>query len=119
MRFMVIVRLVEEPAAVPARAELTAMGEFNERLSKAGVLLEAEGLKPTSTGSRIRFEGGQRTVTDGPFAETKELVCGYWIVEMKSKDEAIEWFRQAPCFDDGDTLEIREIHEAEDFAEVL
>jgi hypothetical protein len=119
MRFMVIVRLAKEPAAVPTRADLTAMGEFNERLSKAGVLLEAEGLKPTSNGARIRFEGNQRTVMDGPFAETKELVCGYWIVEMKSRDEAIEWFRQAPCFDNGDMLEIREIHEAEDFAEVL
>lgn len=117
MRFMVMVRLAKEPAAIPTRADLAAMGEFNDRLAKAGVLLEADGLKPTSRGSRITFNGDRRTVIDGPFAETKELVCGFWIVDMKSKDEVIEWFRQAPCFDNGDMLEIREFHEVEDFAE--
>lgn len=119
MRFMVIVHASAETEAgvLPTTEELTAMGAFNERLGKAGVLLDAEGLHPTSKGARIRFEGEKRTVTDGPFAETKELIAGFWIVQMKSKEEAIEWFRQAPCFDGGAELEIRQIFEAEDFGE--
>lgn len=119
MRFMVIVRLAKEHAAIPTRADLATMGAFNDRLAKAGVLLDVDGLKPTSKGARITFNGDQRTVIDGPFAETKELVSGFWIVDMKSKDEVIEWFRQAPCFDNGDMLEIRELHEAEDLEEAI
>jgi hypothetical protein len=117
MRFMVIVHLSKETEAAPAMEDLAPMGAFNERLAKAGVLLDADGLKPSSRGTRITFDGEKRTVTDGPFAETKELISGYWIVEMKSRDEVVEWFRQAPLFDNGDTLEIREFWEAEDFAD--
>jgi hypothetical protein len=119
MRFMVIVRSTEkiESGQLPSNEELTAMTAFNERLAKAGVLLEGEGLQPSSKGARIRFDGDRRTVIDGPFAETKELIAGYWIVQMKSKEEAIEWFRQAPCFDDGGVLEIRQIFEADDFGD--
>ncbi len=119
MRFMVMVRSTPdiEAGVLPTTEELTAMGEFNERLAKAGLLLEGEGLHPSSKGARIRFDGENRRVIDGPFAETKELIAGYWIVKMQSKEEAIEWFRQAPCFNNGGTLEIRQIFEAEDFGE--
>lgn len=119
MRFMVMVRSTPEIEAgvLPTTEKLAAMGAFNERLGQAGVLLEGEGLRASSKGARIRFDGEQRTVIDGPFAETKELIAGYWIVKMESKEEAIEWFRQAPCFNNGGTLEIRQIFEAEDFGE--
>lgn len=119
MRFMVMVRSNEkiESGVLPSTEELEAMGAFNERLAKAGVLLEGEGLQQSSKGARIVFDGDKRTVVDGPFAETKELIAGFWIVQMKSLEEAVEWFRQAPCFDNGETLEIRQIFEAEDFGD--
>jgi hypothetical protein len=119
MRFMVIVHASPESEAgtLPTTEELAAMGAFNERLAKAGLLLEAEGLHASSKGARIRFDGEKRTVIDGPFAETKELIAGFWIVQMKSLQEAIEWFRQAPCFDGGAALEIRQVFEAEDFGD--
>lgn len=121
MRFMVMVRSNEkiEAGVLPTTEELTAMGAFNERLAKAGVLLEGEGLQASSKGARIVFDGEKRTVIDGPFAETKELIAGYWIVQMRSKEEVVEWFRQAPCFDDGGVLEIRQIFEADDFGETF
>jgi len=121
MRFMVMVRSTPEieSGVLPTTEELAAMGAFNERLAKAGVLLEGEGLQPSAKGARIHFDGEKRTVIDGPFAETKELIAGYWIVNMKSKDEAIEWFRQAPCFKNGGTLEIRQLFEADDFGETF
>lgn len=119
MRFMVMVRSTPdiESGKLPTTEELTAMGEFNERLAKSGLLLAGEGLQPSSKGARIDFDGEKRTVTDGPFAETKELIAGFWIVKMKSKEEAIEWFRQAPCYNNGGTLEIRQVFEAEDLGE--
>ena len=119
MRFMVMVRSTPtiEAGVIPSTEELTAMGAFNERLSKAGLLLEGEGLRDSSKGARIHFDGDKRTVIDGPFAETKELIAGFWIVQAKSKEEVIEWFRQAPCFDDGGVLEIRQIFEADDFGD--
>ena len=121
MRFMVMVRSNPkiESGVLPSTEELTAMGQFNERLAKSGVLLEGEGLHDSSKGARIVFDGEKRSVIDGPFTETKELIAGYWIVQMKSLQEAIELFRQAPCFDNGDLLEIRQIFEADDFGENL
>jgi hypothetical protein len=95
---------------------LEAMGKFNEGLAKDGVLLAGDGLQPTSKGSRLRFDGGRTTVTDGPFAETKELVAGFWIVQGKSKQEIVERFSQAP-FDGGQVIEIRPMYEMEDFGE--
>ena len=90
------------------------MGKYNEQLANAGIMLAGEGLQPTSKGKRIRFSGGERTVLDGPFAETKELIAGYWLWKVKSMDEAVEWLKKAP-FDGGTELEIRPIFEAEDF----
>ncbi len=121
MRFMVMVRSNAkiESGDLPTTEELTAMGAFNERLAKAGLLLEGDGLKPSSQGARIRFDGDKRTVIDGPFAETKELIAGYWLVQMKSLEEAVEWFRQAPCFDNGDVLEIRALYEADDLGDAF
>lgn len=121
MRFMVMVRSTPkiEAGVLPTTEDLTAMGAFNERLGKAGVLLAGEGLQPSSKGARIAFDGEKRAVIDGPFAETKELIAGFWIVNMSSKEEVIEWFRQAPCFDDGGTLEIRQIYEADDFGDTF
>jgi len=116
MRFMVLVKANKDSEAgvMPSVQMLTEMGKFNEELAKAGVLLAADGLHPTSKGARVRFSGGKRTVTDGPFAETKELVAGFWIWQVKSKQEAIEWLKRAP-FEDTE-VEIRQIFEAEDFA---
>ena len=119
MRFMVMVRSTApvEAGELPTTEELAAMGAFNERLAKAGHLLEGEGLQPSSKGARIIFDGDKRSVIDGPFAETKELIAGFWIVQMKSLEEAVEWFRQAPCFENGGVLEIRQVFEAEDFGD--
>ena len=116
MRFLVLVKANadSEAGVLPDAQILTEMGKFNEELVKAGVMLAGEGLKASSTGARVRFEGKKRTVIDGPFAETKELVAGFWIWEVKSKDEAIEWLKRAP-FQEGD-VEIRPIFEAADFA---
>ena len=116
MRFMVIVKANEESEAgvLPDEKILGAMGKYNEELVKAGVMLAGEGLHPSSKGVRIKFEGGKRTVTDGPFAETKELVAGFWLWQVKSNEEAIEWLKRAPF--DGDTeVELRQVFEAEDF----
>jgi hypothetical protein len=116
MRFMVLVKASKESEAgvLPSKELLTAMGKYNEELAKAGVLLAGEGLHPSSKGVRVRFSGGKRTVIDGPFAETKELIAGFWLWQVKSKEEAIEWLKRAP-FDDGAEIEIRQVFEAEDF----
>jgi len=113
---MVIVKANKESEAgvMPDTKGLAAMGKYNEQLAKAGIMLAGEGLQPTSKGKRIRFSGGERTVLDGPFAETKELIAGYWLWKVKSMDEAVEWLKKAP-FDGGTELEIRPIFEAEDF----
>src|SRR5712692_2883561 len=115
MRFMVIVKADKnsEAGAMPSEKMLTDMGKFNEELANAGVMLAAEGLHPTSKGARVKFSGGKTTVIDGPFAETKELVAGFWIWQCKSREEAIEWLKRAP-FEDTE-VEIRQVFEAEDF----
>ena len=101
---------------MPSESELAEMHEYNEQLVKAGVMLAGEGLHPSSKGARVRFSGGDRTVTDGPFAETKELVAGFWLWQVKSKDEAIEWLKRAPFGDDAE-VELRQVFEAEDFGD--
>ena len=120
MRFMVIVKASKESEAgvLPDRKILTEMGKYNEELSKAGVMLAGEGLHPTSKGKRVRFSGTQRTVIDGPFAETKELIAGFWLWSAKSMDEAVEWLKKAP-FDGGTEVEIRQVFEAEDFGDAM
>jgi hypothetical protein len=113
---MVIVKADKDSEAgvMPTEQMLADMGNFNDELVKAGVMLAGEGLHPSSKGARIRFSGAERRVIDGPFAETKELIAGFWLVQMKSLDEAIEWFKRAPM--GGDTeLEIRQVFEADDF----
>jgi hypothetical protein len=117
MRFMVIVKASTETEAgvLPNQEILQKMGKFNEELVKAGVMLAGEGLHPSSRGARVKFNGGQRTVTDGPFAETKELIAGFWLWQVKSKEEAIEWLKRAP-FDGGAEVEIRQVYETQDFA---
>ena len=120
MRFMVIVKATRDSEAgvMPSEALLTAMGRYNEELAKAGILLAGEGLQPSSKGARVRFSGSKRTVVDGPFAETKELVAGYWLWKVKSKEEAIEWVKRCPNPMPGDSeIEIRQVFEAEDFGE--
>ena len=120
MRFMVIVKATKdsEAGALPSEALLTAMGQYNEELAKAGILLAGEGLQPSSKGARVRFSGPRRTVVDGPFAETKELVAGFWLWKVKSKEEAIEWVKRCPNPMPGDSeIEIRQVFEAEDFGE--
>ena len=118
MRVMVIVKANEESEAgvLPGKEILEEMGRFNEQLVKAGVMLAAEGLQATSRGRRVRFEGSKKTVTDGPFAETKELIAGFWLWQVKSMDEAVEWLKRAP-FDGGTEVEIRQVFEVEDFGE--
>ncbi len=118
MKFMVIVKASPESEAgkMPSETMLTEMGKFNEALVKAGVLLAGEGLHPSSKGARIRFSGDKRTVIDGPFAETKELVAGFWLIQVKSREEAIEWMRRCPNPMEGESeIEIRQVFEAEDF----
>ncbi len=116
MRVMVLVKATEESEAgvMPSEQLLTEMGAFNEELVKAGVMLDGDGLKPSSEGARVRFSGSQRTVIDGPFAETKELIAGYWIWQVRSMEEAVEWLKRAP-FGDGEEVEIRPVFEADDF----
>ena len=116
MRVMVIVKASRESEAgqMPSEQILRDMGNFNEELVKAGVMLAGDGLHPTSKGKRVKFSGANRTVIDGPFAETKELIAGYWIWRVKSMDEAVNWLKRAP-FDGGTEVEIRPIFEAEDF----
>jgi len=120
MRFMVIVKGSRESEAgvLPDRRILEEMGRYNEALAKAGVLLAADGLHPSSKGARVRFSGTERTVTDGPFPETKELIAGYWIWKVKSKEEAIQWLKRAP-FGGGVEIEIRQVFEQEDFGAEL
>src|SRR2546421_4234512 len=115
MRFMVIVKASKDSEAgvMPSQELLTAMGKFNEELVKAGVMLAGEGLHPSSKGARVKFSGTKRTVTDGPFTETKELIAGFWLWQVRSKDEAIEWLKRAP-FDGGTEIELRQVFEAAD-----
>jgi len=117
LRFFVLVKATEnsEAGVLPTRQMLEKMGAFNEQLAKAGALLSAEGLQPSSKGARISYAGAQPTVIDGPFAETKELVAGFWMLQMKSKEEAIEWLSRCP-FENGEEIEIRPIYEFEDMA---
>ena len=118
MRFMIIVKATKESEAgvMPGEQLLTEMGKFNEELAKAGVLLAAEGLHPSSKGARVKFSGNKRTVIDGPSAETEELIAGFWLWRVKSKEEAIEWVRRCPNPHNQDTeIEVRQVFEAEDF----
>jgi len=119
MRVMVIVKANQQSEAgvLPDEKILTEMGKFNQELEKAGLLLAAEGLQASSKGARVRFSGGKRTVIDGPFTETKELIAGFWLWQVKSLDEAIEWLKRAP-FQEGD-VEIRQVFEADDFGAAL
>lgn len=122
MRFMVLVKADRnsEAGVLPSAELLTEMGKYNEQLIKAGVMLAGEGLHPSSKGVRVRFSGSKRTVIDGPFAETKELVAGFWLIQAKSKEEAIEWVKRAPNPMPGteSEIEIRQVFEAEDFGDL-
>src|SRR5437016_7959318 len=120
MRFMVIVKADKKSEAgiLPDQKLLAEMGKFNEELAKAGVMLAGEGLQASSKGARVKFDGSKRIVTDGPFAETKELIAGFWLWKVKSKEEAIEWLKRAP-FGGGAEVEIRQVFEAEDFGPAL
>jgi len=120
MRVIVIVKASKDSEAgvLPGPELLAKMGEFNEQLVKAGVMLAGDGLQPSSKGKRIRFRDEKRTVIDGPFAESKELVAGYWMWQVRSMDEAVEWLKRAP-FDRGEEVEIRPVYEASDFGENL
>ena len=120
MRFMVLVKADKksESGVMPTTQELTEMGKFNEELVKAGVMLAGEGLHPTSKGARIRFSGNNRTVINGPFADSRDLVAGFWIWNVKSRDEEIEWLKRAP-FDGGTEVELRQVFEADDFGAEL
>ncbi|PYS27669.1 MAG: dehydrogenase [Acidobacteria bacterium] len=120
MRFMMLVKADKnsEAGVLPSKELLTAMGKFNEEMIKAGVMLAGEGLQASSKGARVKFSGGKRTVIDGPFAETRELIAGFWIIQVKSKEEAIEWARRcpAPMGEGRDAeIEIRQVFEASDF----
>ena len=122
MRFMVIVRAnADSEAGTPPSEELlTHMGRYNEELVKAGVMLAGEGLHPSSRGKRVRFSGSRRTVIDGPFAETKELIAGYWLWQVRSMDEAVEWLKRCPNpMEEEADVEIRQVFEAEDFGEAF
>jgi len=116
MRFIVFVKASKESEAgqMPSEKDLAAMQKYNEELVRAGAMLSGEGLHPSARGKRIQYSGGKRTVVDGPFSETKELVAGFWILQMKSQDEVVEWLKRAP-FQEGE-VEIRQVFEAEDFA---
>ena len=122
MRFMMIVKASKESEAgvMPGAELLAAMGRYNEELVKAGVLLAGEGLHPSSKGVRVRFSGEQRTVVDGPFAETRQLIAGFWLIQVKSLQEAIEWARRCPNSMAGESeIEIRQVFEADDFGDAL
>ena len=120
MRFMVIVKADQnsEAGVMPSTELLTAMGQFNEEMVKAGVMLAGEGLHPSSKGARIKYSGKERTVTPGPFSATGDLVSGFWLIQVKSRDEAIEWMKRAP-FDGGTEIELWQVFESEDFGEAL
>lgn len=118
MRLMAIVKANKDSEAgvMPSKELLAAMGKFNEEMVKAGVLLAGEGLKPSSKGARVKFSGNKRTVVDGPFTESKELVAGFWLLQVKSKEEAIEWIKRSPAPFEGESeIEIRQVFEASDF----
>jgi len=120
MRFMVLVKASEDSEAgvMPTEEQLAEMGKFNEEMVKAGVMLAGEGLHPTSKGARVKFSGSERQVIDGPFTETKELVAGYWLIQVKSREEAIEWIKRCPNPGPGESeIEIRQVFEAEDFGD--
>ena len=120
MRFMVIVKATKDSEAgvMPTEELLAAMAKYNEELVKAGVMLDGTGLQPSSKGARVKFSGDKRTVVDGPFAETKELIAGYWVFQVKSKEEAIEWVKRCPNPHEGESeIEIRQLFELEDFGE--
>src|SRR5579863_4903847 len=122
MKFMVIVKATRESEAgvLPDPQLLSDMSKFNEELVKAGIMLAGEGLQPSSKGARVRFSGKDRTVIDGPFAETKELIAGFWLWQVRSKEEAIEWVKRCPNpFDTESEIEIRQVFETEDFAPVM
>lgn len=120
MKFMMIVKASKDSEAgkMPSEGLLSAMGKYNEELMKAGVLIELAGLQPTSKGARIRFSGNKRTVIDGPFAETKELMAGFWIIQVKSREEALEWAKRAPAPHENQEceIEVRQFFELDDFA---
>jgi hypothetical protein len=121
MRFMMLVKASKESeaGALPSKELLAAMGQFNEEMAKAGVLIAGEGLQPSSKGARVTFSGSKRSVTDGPFAETKELLAGFWMIDVKSKADALAWAARVP-FTDGEVIEVRQVFEAGDFpAEVF
>ena len=120
MRFMVIVKADKnsEAGVMPSTEMLTAMGKFNEEMAKAGVMLAGEGLHPTSKGARIKYAGKEPTVTSGPFAVTSDLIAGFSLIQVNSRDEAVEWMKRAP-FDGGAEIEIRQVFDAEDFGEAL
>ncbi len=120
MRFMVMVKASKDSEAgvMPSEAQLTEMGAYNDALVKAGVMLEGEGLHPSAKGVRVRFDGKARSVTDGPFSETKELIAGFWMWQVRSKEEAIEWLKRAP-FTDGEEVELRQVFEMEDFGAAM
>ena len=122
MRFMVLVKATKESEAgvMPSEQLLTEMGNYNEKLVQAGVMLAGEGLHPSNKGARVRFNGDKRTVVDGPFAETKELIAGFWILQCKSKEECIEWVKRCPNPMPGESeIEIRQVFEADDFGPAL
>jgi hypothetical protein len=122
MRFMVMMKSDgdTESGRMPSQEELTAMGRYNEELVKAGVLLAGEGLHPSSRGAKVKFTDGKPAVIDGPFAEAKELVAGFWLLQVKSKAEAVEWVKRVPCTDAGEfSVEIRQVFEADDFGEAF
>ena len=120
MRFMILLKADEntEAGVMPSEELLAEMGKYNEEMVKAGVLLAGEGLQPSSKGARVRFSGAKRTVVDGPFAEAKELIAGYWLIQTKSKEEAVEWVKRCPNpLQEEAEIEIRQVFEAEDFGE--
>ena len=122
MRFMLLVKANadSEAGVLPSEEMLTEMGKYNEELVKAGVLLAGEGLHPSSKGARVQFSGSKRTVVDGPFTETKELIAGFWLIDVKSRDEAIEWVKRCPNPMEGESeIEIRQVFEAADFGDAL
>ena len=122
MRFMILVRSTKESESdlAPDERIFAAMAKYNEELSRAGVLLAAEGLHPSSSGARVRISGGKRTVVDGPFTETKELIAGFWLIEVKSREEAIEWAKRCPPPFEGESeLEIRHVLGPDDYAELI
>src|SRR5213594_1349745 len=122
MRFMIFVKATKnsEAGVLPSQELLTAMSKYNEELAKAGIMLAGEGLQPSSKGARVRFKGSERSVVDGPFAETKELIAGFWLWDVRSMEEAIEWVKRCPNPMEGESeIEIRQVFEADDFGENL